>query len=771
MAGWLKKVIPSVYIRKLISFGILLGCLPAIIIGTFSYSKAASILKEKNLLSNKQRILQTQSYIEYTLVNSDIILRSFIASRNVQMAMLSDLQGADFVYFQEVSRQLTSAVPFDIANTDICLVNYEYNWLINSNGLYHLDEAMFQDLYRAYGNLPKTSVWFSYFDSIPKDQKVYDFFFVGNSVNLIKKIPLNSITPTGIAIMKIPCSYLSDSLTLEQSDSKAMILDSQFQVIASTDKNLIGTSYKDSDLASLIRTQEIFEITIGKETFSVAAAKSEYNGWYYISFVSVDEVLRDSKVIRHFTNFIAGLCLIAVIIISVLGSQKMYKPIYSIYQELLDSFYDTDEKDELIFIKKRISALAANISSQSNQMQEQLRQLKEYLSVKILLGDLNEVELEQGLSLFKVGINEITKYVIVIQCDNLKGTGDSEFDNDILMFAINNIASEFLEKYTLLTPVIIMQSQVTIVGNIGEESEKSQLILSKIANSIQENISRYFGISISVGISRPFKNFNEAAKGFQEGIEALKYRIKQGNNAVVFYEKIQFNQSVSPVSYLESQREFINAVKTFNEEQAVYWLDIFLDNVFQMQVSHLEYQIPVAGTLIELITIVQEADANWDMINNGHESLLEQLFKLQTREEIQVWFRNMIIKPFICILREVNDTRSKKIVSEMISMVHEKYDQELSIEICAANMNYHPSYLRRVFLKETGENFGEYLTNYRMEIAKKWLKESDMRVLPPDNTEINKTTIPLELSIKSPKGKHSILSFKFSPQPSKAPFQ
>lgn len=212
-------------------------------------------------------------------------------------------------------------------------------------------------------------------------------------------------------------------------------------------------------------------------------------------------------------------------------------------------------------------------------------------------------------------------------------------------------------------------------------------------------------------------------------IEALKYRIKQGNNAVVFYEKIQFNQSVSPVSYLESQREFINAVKTFNEEQAVYWLDIFLDNVFQMQVNHLEYQIPVAGTLIELITIVQESDANCDLIhNNGHESLLEQLFKLQTREEIQVWFKNMIIQPFICILREVNDTRSKKIVSEMISMVQEKYDQELSIEICAASMNYHPSYLRRIFLKETGENFGEYLTNYRMEIAKEWLKESDMRV-------------------------------------------
>lgn len=36
MAAWLKKIIPSVYIQKLILFGLLLGCLPVVFIGTFS---------------------------------------------------------------------------------------------------------------------------------------------------------------------------------------------------------------------------------------------------------------------------------------------------------------------------------------------------------------------------------------------------------------------------------------------------------------------------------------------------------------------------------------------------------------------------------------------------------------------------------------------------------------------------------------------------------------------------------------------------------------
>jgi YesN/AraC family two-component response regulator len=40
-----------------------------------------------------------------------------------------------------------------------------------------------------------------------------------------------------------------------------------------------------------------------------------------------------------------------------------------------------------------------------------------------------------------------------------------------------------------------------------------------------------------------------------------------------------------------------------------------------------------------------------------------------------------------------------------------------------------PHYVSRVFRQETGTNFGEYLTQYRIDMAKKWLKESDMKIV------------------------------------------
>ncbi|MDT2358057.1 helix-turn-helix transcriptional regulator, partial [Enterococcus faecium] len=39
-----------------------------------------------------------------------------------------------------------------------------------------------------------------------------------------------------------------------------------------------------------------------------------------------------------------------------------------------------------------------------------------------------------------------------------------------------------------------------------------------------------------------------------------------------------------------------------------------------------------------------------------------------------------------------------------------------------------PNYLSNVFKKETGEKFGDFVQNHRLEVAKKWLKETNLSV-------------------------------------------
>jgi YesN/AraC family two-component response regulator len=61
-------------------------------------------------------------------------------------------------------------------------------------------------------------------------------------------------------------------------------------------------------------------------------------------------------------------------------------------------------------------------------------------------------------------------------------------------------------------------------------------------------------------------------------------------------------------------------------------------------------------------------------------------------------------------------------------MIHEEFDKDITLESCAARLNYQPNYIWRVLKKEMNTTFSDYLAKYRLSIAKKWLEETSMPV-------------------------------------------
>lgn len=79
-------------------------------------------------------------------------------------------------------------------------------------------------------------------------------------------------------------------------------------------------------------------------------------------------------------------------------------------------------------------------------------------------------------------------------------------------------------------------------------------------------------------------------------------------------------------------------------------------------------------------------------------------------------------------LRHKWESGNQKISERMLEMIHEEFDSALTLELCASRLNYHPNYIKTVFRKETGTNFSDYLSKYRLTIAKQWLVETDLKI-------------------------------------------
>lgn len=96
--------------------------------------------------------------------------------------------------------------------------------------------------------------------------------------------------------------------------------------------------------------------------------------------------------------------------------------------------------------------------------------------------------------------------------------------------------------------------------------------------------------------------------------------------------------------------------------------------------------------------------------------------------EIEDWFLSHLIIPGIDLLEERRQAQFTSISQEVKRLIEEAFDTDLTLEKCSARINYHPQYISRVFRQETGVNFADYLAQYRLEVAKRWLKETELTI-------------------------------------------
>lgn len=68
------------------------------------------------------------------------------------------------------------------------------------------------------------------------------------------------------------------------------------------------------------------------------------------------------------------------------------------------------------------------------------------------------------------------------------------------------------------------------------------------------------------------------------------------------------------------------------------------------------------------------------------------------------------------------------IVRRAKSMVHECYNQGITLDEIAGKLNITPEYLGGLFHKEIGETFSSYIKNYRVNKAKGLLIGTDMKI-------------------------------------------
>jgi two-component system response regulator YesN len=121
--------------------------------------------------------------------------------------------------------------------------------------------------------------------------------------------------------------------------------------------------------------------------------------------------------------------------------------------------------------------------------------------------------------------------------------------------------------------------------------------------------------------------------------------------------------------------------------------------------------------------------------------LAEDLNRILFQEELRDWLIRRIIRIFDYYKLDDN-IKHRRAIKRTIEYIHNHYQNDLSIQSIADDLNLSRNYLGQLFIKIVGESFKSYATRVRLEKARQLLVEGDELLVYEVAESVGYTHVP-----------------------------
>lgn len=721
-------MIASSLLRRWFVFSTLLTSLPILFLGVFSYTIASNGIQEKVDEGNLQNLLQTQMRVEQLLKTLEYVVMQYVSSPIVNNALYKSLTTT--THFKEINdlSQGLHNLHFFVGVQDASLINVRENWYIGKNGFgSNLKELADYESLERYTSMRNNLVWMPDSTSSPEM----------GTLNLICKVPLLnfSVETSALLILKIKKSELNRQFLAQNELGNLFVLDRSRQAVLG-DPNIGELSVEVRNritemIESLQSRNGHFPMDWEGRDVWIHYIQSPQHGWTYLA---VQDAKKSTMEVRQIGIFTLASCAALFLLFgaaALYGSHWMYSPIRGFVQFLRSDLGNKDEGDVI----DDFADLAQRIRHLMNsglQMQDQLTfyaiQLRDSFVQRLLAGKITKSRLLEHLSATGFPVAWKRLIVFVVQIDTLKNTRYQERDHDLLLFAIGNIVGDLVDPMKRFQPVSMDNSQVTILASEFETDEECSRWALSIAEDIRIKIAEFLGLKVSIGVSRSYVDLVDVSGAYQEGLEALKYRFQLGSEMILHINDIQLNRNKETVYPKQLERDIVDAVKLGHPERISTSLEVYLLHAIQSNIHIQEFQFMLMQLIVSLTELLYGSGLSAEKVV-GDKQVAHHLLQGKSLIEWKRWLLDEIAMPIANHLRDERESHNNRITEDLIRIIEKEFESNLSLEDCSARLNFHPVYVSRVFKKETGLTFSDFLAQHRLRIAKKWLVETDMTIL------------------------------------------
>ena len=362
------------------------------------------------------------------------------------------------------------------------------------------------------------------------------------------------------------------------------------------------------------------------------------------------------------------------------------------------------------------------------QLHQSLPLLKDKFLVSLVNNSVSEHELEKRLEYLEIQFLWQSFIVCVSEIDNLNVLAESKSaeDTELLMFSFLNISSELIGSSGIVFNDF--NSRQIIIYNYLYDNEHPDLNgLYEILETIRNNMSKYFNITVTAGIGREVQSPKDLHISYKDALHVLDYKVVMGKNRIYDIKDLGYRKS--EIHYpIDSINELLSKIKLEDMEAVAQSTEKFFGELLEKKnITSDNIKIIMSELINGAQKIIMEIkDESKEPVDLDF-GIYEEIGKYETLEEMKtVVFR--YLTGINKTIHAARNSRNLQIINRAKQYIDKNYKQDdLSLNQIAAIVSVSPGYLSILFRKETNQTFIEYLTMVRMEKAKELLKTSTLK--------------------------------------------
>ncbi|ADL04667.1 response regulator transcription factor [Lacrimispora saccharolytica] len=309
-------------------------------------------------------------------------------------------------------------------------------------------------------------------------------------------------------------------------------------------------------------------------------------------------------------------------------------------------------------------------------------------------------------------------YMIIIGHCSINSLPDGSVS--MLIETVMNLVSKFF-CHSVARYIILKDLFCFGVIYHEERNEYPRELMEDRGASIIKNTVQYFNADINMGISRAGtkERFHQM---FQEAETARLKGFFHNGNVWTYDETLKLPRG-------EHIRVSARKIKELVERAEKEPLAEYMDSIFRKLKDSGDYRM-VTEVFIDLLSISKSLLENYDTRNipglNPLKFDYHNLYSMSHMNHVRMYAMDV----YMAIWDFFHNRKSpySGLIKECIGFIEENYSQNITLDNAAAAVNISSSYLSFIFKQETGINFSVYLTNYRIEMSKKLILKSNMKI-------------------------------------------